>query len=124
MLNIDTTDEVDIKTVDRERFLELAVQWENETVLLSSSDQATKHPAYREIVDMGQLAIPLILERMQSHNGHWIQALHDTTGADPVRCFRLRQHRHYGGSLVRVGQSQWICVNGSTFLEGVSKGCL
>ncbi len=84
MPNIDTTDEVDIKTVDRERFLELAVQWENETVLLSSSDQATKHPAYREIVDMGQLAIPLILERMQSHNGHWIQALYDTTGADPV----------------------------------------
>ena len=79
-----TTDEVDIKTVDRERFLELAVQWENETVLLSSSDQATKHSAYREIVDMGQLDIPLILERVQSHNGHWIQALHDTTGADPV----------------------------------------
>ena len=84
MPNIDTTDEVDVKTADRERFLELADQWENETVLLSRTDMATKHPAYREILDMGQLAIPLILERMQSHSGHWIQALYDITGADPV----------------------------------------
>ena len=77
-------DEIDIQPADHERFLELADQWENETVLLSRTDLATKHPAYREILDMGQLAIPLILERMQSHSGHWIQALCDITGADPV----------------------------------------
>ena len=72
------------KTADPERFRELADQWENDTVLLSSSDQATEHLAYREIVNMGEPAVPLILERMQSHSGHWIQALYDITGADPV----------------------------------------
>ena len=77
-------DELEIEPAERERFQEFADQWENDTVLLSSSDQATEHPAYQEIVDMGELAIPLILERMQSNSGHWIQALHDTTGADPV----------------------------------------
>ena len=53
---------MDIELADHERFLELADQWENETVFLSRTDLATKHPAYREILDMGQLAIPLILE--------------------------------------------------------------
>ena len=68
----------------RERFLELANQWENETVLLSSSDQAAEHPAHREIVGMGEPAVHLILERMKSQGGHWFTALHEITGADPV----------------------------------------
>ncbi len=68
----------------RERFLELANQWETETVLLSSSDQAAEHPAHREIVSMGEPAVHLILERMKSQGGHWFTALHEITGADPV----------------------------------------
>ena len=57
-------DEADIEPADRERFTELADQWEIETVLMSSTDQATEHPAYQEIVSMGEPAVPLILERM------------------------------------------------------------
>ena len=75
---------MDIDPADRERFEELADKWERDTVLLSSSTQATKHPAYREILDIGQPALPLILQRMQTHSGHWLNALHDITGADPV----------------------------------------
>ena len=68
----------------RERFLELADQWEYETVLLSSSDWAAEHPAYREIVSMGEPVVPMILERMRSQGGHWFDALHQIIGADPV----------------------------------------
>jgi len=68
----------------RESFLELADQWENETLLLSSSDLAAEHPAHRKIVSMGEPAVPLILERMRSQGGHWFDALHQITGADPV----------------------------------------
>ena len=77
-------DEAVVEPAARERFWELADQWENETVLLSSSDQATEHPAYQEIVSLGESAVPLILERMQSKGGHWFYALHDITNADPV----------------------------------------
>ena len=69
---------------DRERFRKLADQWEHETVLLSSTDQVTEHPAHLEIVSMGEPVVPLILERMQSQGGHWFHALHAITGADPV----------------------------------------
>ena len=69
---------------DAERFAELANQWEQETVLMSNSSRAAQHPAHREIVGMGEVAVPLILERMRSQGGHWFHALREITGADPV----------------------------------------
>ena len=78
-------DAADIEPADRERFQELADQWEMETVFLSNSDRAAAHPAHREIVSMGELAVPLILERMQSQGGHWFHALHAITNANPVQ---------------------------------------
>ena len=78
-------DEVEVEPADRQRFAELADQWEIETVFLSSSEQASKHAAYQEIIGMGERAVPLILERMQAQGGHWFIALHAITGANPVK---------------------------------------
>ena len=78
-------DEVEIEPADRERFQELADQWEIETVLLSSSDRAAEHPAHQEIISMGESAVPLILERMQLQGGHWFHALRSITNANPVQ---------------------------------------
>ena len=78
-------DAVEIESADRERFRELADQWEIETVLLSNSEQAAEHPAHLEIVSMGESAVPLILERMQSQGGHWFHALREITNANPVK---------------------------------------
>ena len=78
-------DAVDVKPADRERFRQLADRWEMETVFLSNSDRAAAHPAHREIVSMGERAVPLILERMQSQGGHWFHALHAITNANPVQ---------------------------------------
>lgn len=69
---------------DAERFDELADRWEEETVFLSNSSRAAQHPAHREIVGLGEVAVPLILERMRSQGGHWFHALREITGADPV----------------------------------------
>ena len=74
----------EIEPADHQRFLELADQWKSETVLLSSTDQVTKHPAHQEIISVGEPVVPLILERMQSQGGHWFHALREITGADPV----------------------------------------
>ena len=76
---------VDIGPADRERFQELADRWESETVLLSNSDLAAEHPAHREIVSMGEPAVPLILERMQLQGGHWFHALREMTNANPMK---------------------------------------
>ena len=78
-------DEVVVKPGDRERFVELADQWENETVFYSNSTQMIQHPAYREIVSMGEPVVPLILERMRETGRHWDHALGDITGTNPVK---------------------------------------
>ena len=67
-----------------DRFRELAEQWEHETWMLSNTDQAIAHPAHKAIVRLGDQAVPLILERMQTRGGRWYHALHDITKANPV----------------------------------------
>ena len=74
----------DIDPATRRRFTELADQWERETVFLSSTRHAIKHPAHQKIIDMGEPAVPLILERMRETEGHWDYALAEITGANPV----------------------------------------
>ena len=56
-----------------------------ETVFLSNPDRMTEHLAHREIVSMGESAVPLILQRMQAQGGHWFYALRAITGANPVK---------------------------------------
>lgn len=93
-------DEVEVEPADRQRFTKLADQWEIETVFLSSSGQASKHPAYQEIIGMGKQAVPLILERMQAERGHWDIALGDITGANPVK-------RSDWGNIAAI-QASWL----------------
>ncbi len=81
----DAFEEMNIQPPDRDRFNQLAYQWEKETVLLSSTSQAIKHPIHQTIVSMGEPVVPLILERMRETGGHWDHALADITGANPVK---------------------------------------
>ncbi len=77
-------DSMDIEPADRQRFKELADQWQEETIFLSNSDRKNAHPALLEIISMGQPVVPLILERMRAERGHWFEALEQITGEDPV----------------------------------------
>ena len=77
-------DAEDIEPAQREKFQKLAEQWEEETFFLSRSDRAIAHPVHQEIINLGQPAVPLILERMRSQGGHWFEALEQITGEDPV----------------------------------------
>ena len=77
-------DAVDIEPADRERFRQLADQWEEGTIFLSNSARKNAHPAHREIINLGESVIPLILERMRIQGGHWFEALQQITGEDPV----------------------------------------
>ena len=85
-------DEVGSEPADRQRFTELADQWEIETVFESNTAHAVEHPAHKEIISMGEPVVPLILERMRKTQeggfvagGHWDNALGKITGVNPVR---------------------------------------
>ncbi|MDE0158305.1 MAG: DEAD/DEAH box helicase family protein [Gammaproteobacteria bacterium] len=93
-------DEVEAEPAERERFNKLADQWEMETIFLSKIGDACQHPAYQEIISMGEPAVPLILQRMQGEWGHWDRALGDITGANPVK-------RSDWGNIAAI-QASWL----------------
>ena len=88
------------QALNPDRFQKLANQWEHETAILSNSSKAAEHPAYQEIIKMGQPAVPLILKRMESRSGHWFEALRQITGEDPV------DHKDRGN--VAAMQKSWL----------------
>lgn len=66
------------------RFQQLAREWKDAKVFLSSGTEIALHPAYQQIIGMGKEAIPLILEELQRDEDHWFWALKAITGEDPV----------------------------------------
>ena len=42
------------------------------------------HPAYQEIIGMGERAVPLLLAELRREPDDWFWALHAITGANPV----------------------------------------
>lgn len=68
-----------------DKFKVLTQQWINETVFELSMTKIIEHPAYQEIIAMGNSAIPLILQDLkQNITRHWGYALRVLTGAWPA----------------------------------------
>jgi hypothetical protein len=67
-----------------ERFKALAQSWKQETLFCSSRDKMVNHPAYQEIIRMGQTAVPFLIEELRAEPRYWFHALHAITGEDPV----------------------------------------
>lgn len=84
----------------RDEFAALAQQWKEETAGDATGTAILLHPAHQRIVGMGQPALPLILEDMREHGGHWFAALRAISGQNPVA--REDQGR------VRKMQAVWI----------------
>jgi hypothetical protein len=66
------------------RFASQALVWRADTEFLSSPAEMANHPAYLEIVAMGEPAVPLILAELEARPDFWFEALRRITGADPV----------------------------------------
>src|SRR5436190_2078602 len=69
----------------KQQFDKLAETWRKDCMWISSMDQLSEHPAYQQIIAMGQDVVPILLEEMQNSPDHWSMALHAITGADPLK---------------------------------------
>jgi hypothetical protein len=67
-----------------DRFHQLVCRWRKETRAMSSTTDKVLHPAYQDIIGMGQAVVPLILREMDTHGGHWFWALRHISQANPV----------------------------------------
>jgi hypothetical protein len=59
--------------------------WAKETGHLSSLTSRREHPTYKKIVDLGSIAVPMILGELAARPDFWFSALREITGEDPVR---------------------------------------
>lgn len=67
------------------RFINLAGKWKEETKLSSFTGDIVQHPAYLEIIGMGEKVIPYILRDLASKPSHWFIALRSITGISPIK---------------------------------------
>jgi hypothetical protein len=67
-----------------ETFRRLAEVWHRETDVRSSMDEASRHPAYQEIIRLGPAVVPLLLRNLADNHTHWFAALSAITGAQPI----------------------------------------
>jgi hypothetical protein len=67
-----------------ERFNQVASDWLTATGHLSSIRRKLDHPLYRELVSMGEPAVPLILKAISRRPSRLVRALADITREDPA----------------------------------------
>jgi hypothetical protein len=67
-----------------ERFRRLEAVWTAETGYLSSYPEIVGHPAFQEIIRMGEAVVPLMLRDLEGRPRLWVWALPEITGANPV----------------------------------------
>jgi hypothetical protein len=73
-----------VDILDRTRFAELMQRWSDDTEHISSTTRIAEHPACREIIAMGDVAVPLVLGELESHSSILgLIALKAITGASP-----------------------------------------
>jgi hypothetical protein len=67
-----------------QRFRRLAAIWEAETRYLSDAHLIIEHPAFQEIIGLGEAVIPFLLAELEKGPRLWVWALSRITGANPV----------------------------------------
>ena len=64
-------------------FNRLVKEWHRDTDFHSNDYFIANHPAYRQIIEMGEAVLPLIFRELETNGGHWFWALRAITGANP-----------------------------------------
>src|SRR5437763_14733979 len=83
-----------------ERFRRLEATWTAETGYLSSYPDIVAHPAFQEIIRMGEPVVPLMLRDLEERPRLWVWALPEITGSDPVPPGE-------GGTIVKMSEA-WL----------------
>ena len=73
--DVDTTEDL---------FRVLALEWREDTKLLSSISAIITHPSYLRIIGLGPAVLPFMLDDLAKTQSHWFVALRALTGENPV----------------------------------------
>jgi len=82
------------------QFEEYYKQWKAETIFKSNGREILENTHYQKIINMGESAVPLILEKYVQANDHWSYALRNITGIS------LNETTHKGN--LEAIRTDWI----------------
>jgi hypothetical protein len=94
----------------RKRFNNLAKRWLKESENISSITQMAMLPAYQEIIGLGPVAVPLILERLRQEPGQWFWALRAITRENPVSAKHAGRVQDMANDWIRWARKKRILV--------------
>jgi hypothetical protein len=86
-------------------FQGLAEEWKASRGPATTVRMMTQHPAYKAIIELGEPAVPLLLEELDQEPDHWFDALRAITGANPVRPEDRGDLEKMAGSWIEWGRS-------------------
>jgi hypothetical protein len=87
-------------------FQYLARKWKAATEHMSSAARMAKHPAYREIVQMGSAVIPLLLAELRRNPDFWFAALREISGENPVPAQSAGQVKEMARAWIEWGRQR------------------
>ncbi|OKH48540.1 hypothetical protein NIES2101_22215 [Calothrix sp. HK-06] len=88
------------------RFYILANQWEAEVEGISSTATMSEHPAYQEIISMGNKIVPLLLQDLKKKPLYWLLALNKITGVNPIKPEQRGKVKQMAETWLEWGKSQ------------------
>jgi hypothetical protein len=93
-----------------QRFRRLESLWTTETGYVSDPTEIVSHPAFQEIISMGDAAVPLMMRDLEERPRLWVWALPEITGANPVSAEVAGNIRKMSEAWLRWGKEhgyQW-----------------
>jgi hypothetical protein len=100
-----------------DRFRRLEATWLADIEDTSCHTAIVNHPAFREIVSMGEAVVPLMLRDLEKGPRLWVWALPEITGVDPVP-------PEDGGKIAKMSLAwlRWAREHGYT-IKGIEDFC-
>jgi len=86
------------------RFRQIEAAWEADTMFLSNAQAIIDHPAFQEIIAMGEVVIPFMLGDLEKQAHQWVWALPRLTGVNPVDLKVACDSRKMADAWVRWGR--------------------
>jgi hypothetical protein len=89
-----------------DRVKELVIRWKTERPPHSTLRRLTAHPAYRELVEIGDAAVPFLLSEMANDPDHLFLPLGEITKIDPVPAHSRGKIREMADAWLEWGRSK------------------
>ena len=84
----------------KKKFEYLSGIWKAETMFSSSISEIVNNSSYRAIINLGEDALPLIIDDLKKTDTHWFYALESITGENPIK----KEHR----GVIPMMKVDWI----------------